>query len=404
MLALSAVLSVAAGCAATPPSESVRLATAIEAERDGRFAAAPRQHAPQVVVHSESSEAVPRDFAAQAAEIRSQFRALLGQTGAPVPPLTILVFENPRRLQTSLAVSAGVHGLALTRIDDPTIVLAAGEGHAALQRHLRHEIAHIVSNLAAQSDLPPGRAAWVEEGLAYLLEWTEGDEPPRPSAALLHLLNDRAPNPALVPQLMSAHYRPRGNAGTMRRLAAGAATLVHYYWDRAARERPGEVDVAAMLETCARRTPGELHHDAAAWTAHWRRLHRLARARESADVAARFLEAYVAGARVAGAKRAAVVVRPLAERAASFAHAAHRASAPGADLTPEDRSAAHVAQEKLRAFIDTARAADPAALDDELHRMLVVAHQQFGVAVAAGDDAAGRPGAIAPPTASPAPR
>ncbi len=391
-----AVLAAATGCIASPPSEGVRLATAIAAERDGRFARAPRQQSGNVTVHSEAPDTVPAGFALEAAGIRRRFAALLGRPLRDPTPLTILVFDTPRRLQVSLGVSTGVHGLALTGKADPTIVLAAGEGGSALRRHLRHEIAHIVSDLASTPNLPPGRTAWVEEGLAYLLEWTDGEEPPRPSAALLHILHDRAPNPALIPHLMSTQYRPRGNAGTMRRLAAGAATLVHDYWDRAARRgAPGVdvvVDVGALLRECAFRTPGELHRDASAWTSHWRRLHRLARAREAADIAARFLEAYVAGARAEGHTGASTLVRPLADHAKAFAGAAHRASAPGAALSRDASLAARRALAQLRAYRERMEHGDADADDDELHRMLIVAQQQLGVAVAAGDDAIRRGG------------
>ncbi|MHC5019223.1 MAG: hypothetical protein ACYTGX_03735 [Planctomycetota bacterium] len=388
LFSLIAALAAAAGCAAGPPTESVRLATAIAAERDGRFALVPHQESDGITVQVERPGAVPDNFAAQAAAVRRRFRALLGRSGTPAPPLTILVFETPRRLQVALGVSSGVHGLALTHRDAPTIVLAAGEGGAALQRHLRHEIAHVVSNVAEDAGLAPGRTAWVEEGLAYLLEWGDRDEPPRPSAALLQILAGRAPNPALVPHLMSTHYRPRGNAATMRRLAAGAATLVHFYWDRAARRGP--VQVEALLRECAHRSPGELHEDAAAWTAHWRRLHRLARAHEAADVAARFLEAYVAGARVAGRHNDSTAVRPLAAAATTLAEAADRAAAPGADLPAQARRDARTALERLRSVRRRAEAADPKAEEDELHRMLLVAEQQLEAALAAAAESARR--------------
>ena len=355
-LALAIVTAAGLGCAATPP-EGLRLLAAIEAERAERFAGPPEQTARGVQIHTEFPGGLPPGFASEAAGLRARFAALLGRPDAG-PALTILVFDSPARLQAALQVSPGVHGLAVTSADPPVVVLAAGEGDAALRRHLKHELTHVASDLSADPSVPAERAAWVEEGLAYLLEWSDDDGVPRPALGLLQILHDQPPRAGEVPAQMSAHYRPRGDAATMRRLAAAAATLIHFYWDRAA--RAGAADLRALLRECAQRDGAALARDDAAWQRHWRRLLFLAQAKSYAGQSARYLG--VASRRALAADDAATAERltAVAEAAERLEAAARAASAPGGAWRPEAADAALAAAQGLARWLgDALRAAAP---------------------------------------------
>ncbi|MCI0343239.1 MAG: hypothetical protein L0216_19190 [Planctomycetales bacterium] len=355
LLAAGASTVLGASCATPPPSSGSQLARALAADLRARFAGPPTQVAGEVSVYAAPRAAVPADLAGEAAALRARFARLLGTSGATTRPLRVYVYAQPADLESALRVSEGVHGLALLHPDGPIVVLASGEGEGPLRRHLRHEVAHVVATFPEAAEGDHG-AAWVEEGFAYLAEWTApGNGAPRLPAALLGALREEPPRLADLPRAVRSDYRPQGDLRVMQKLAAAAATLVHYYWDRESRRTPA-VDLGSLLSRLSRLPPADLEAEEEGWKAHAARLRGLAEAAEAAGAAARDLDVVGRELSALGRQDVAAEAAGAGAAAGSLAEGAGAAGEPGGQL---DRGVVAAARDALDRIVLLGRRIEP---------------------------------------------